>query len=61
MPEHKITKSMIAFKHSAQSILHIDIDYAKIFLKNSFRPFLANCTNAQLFLVHQIMTKQILI
>ena len=44
MSEYKITKSMIAFKHIAQSILILTMQ--KYFLKNSFRLFLPNRTIA---------------
>ena len=58
MSEHKITKSMIVFQ--THRTKYIDIDYAKIFLKNSFRLFF-QIVLLQLVLVHQMMTKQILI
>ena len=58
MSENKITKSLIAFKHIAQSILILTMQ--KYFWKVVL-DFFCQIVLMQLVLVHQMMTKQILI
>ena len=58
MSEHKIIKSIIAFKHIAQSILILTMQK---YLWKIVLDFFCQIVLMQLVLVHQMMTKQILI